>query len=189
MFSHLLSSLRVLLALSLLTGALYPAFVLLAAQVVFPVQANGSLIERDGRVVGSRSIGQPFSSPRYFAGRPSATSAFPYDGSTSSGSNLGPTSPALLDAVGARVRDVRAEDSIEGPVPVDLVTSSASGLDPHISPAAAFVQVERVATARGIAAERVRVLVEAHVEGRTFGILGEARVNVLALNIALDELR
>ncbi|MCE9595710.1 MAG: potassium-transporting ATPase subunit KdpC [Planctomycetes bacterium] len=189
MFTLLSAALRVLLALSLLCGIVYPALVLGLAQLAFPVQANGSLIERDGRAVGSRLIGQPFHSSRYFWSRPSATGVHAYDARASSGSNLGPTSPALLDAVAGRVRDLRASVSSEAPVPVDLVTTSASGLDPHISPAAALLQVERVATARGLAPERVRALVLDHVEPRTIGLLGEARVNVLELDLALDELR
>ncbi|MBI5434745.1 MAG: potassium-transporting ATPase subunit KdpC [Planctomycetes bacterium] len=189
MLTMLLPALRLLIALSLLTGVLYPAFVLVAARLAFPDQANGSLIERDGLVVGSRLIGQPFASPRWFSSRPSATGAHPYDARASSGSNLGPTSPALLDAVRQRVDGWRAGSTAPRAVPIDLVTSSASGLDPHLSPAAAMFQVERVAAARGLDPARVRVLVGRHVEPRTFGVLGEQRVNVLELNLALDALR
>jgi len=176
-----------LVVLSVLTGLAYPALVTAIAQVAFPFQANGSLITRDGKVVGSALIGQPFDDPKYFWGRPSATSPFPYNAAASSGSNLGPTNPALLDAVKGRVEALRAADpSNRGPVPVDLVTASASGLDPHISPAAALYQVPRVAKARKLDTAVVRTLVERHIEGRTFGVLGEPRVNVLALNLSLD---
>ncbi|MCC6407932.1 MAG: potassium-transporting ATPase subunit KdpC [Planctomycetes bacterium] len=189
MLTLLLSALRLLFALSLLTGVLYPALVLVVARFAFPEQASGSLIERDGRVVGSRLIGQPFESARWFASRPSATQARPYDASASSGSNLGPTSPALADAVRMRVALWRERVGTRAAVPVDLVTASASGLDPHQSPAAALFQAERVAAARGLDPARVRALVEQHVERRTAGFLGEPRVNVLELNLALDALR
>lgn len=189
MLSTLLIAVRLLLVLSLLTGVLYPWLLLVAARVAFPEQSSGSLIERDGRVVGSRLIGQPFESARWFANRPSATSAHPYDARASSGSNLGPTSPALAQAVRERVELWRARAASPAPVPVDLVTASASGLDPHLSPAAALYQVGRVAAARGLPPERVRALVESHVEGRVLGVLGEPRVNVLELNLALDALR
>lgn len=180
----------VLLALfTVLTGALYPALVTAAAQLMFPVQAQGSVIEREGKALGSALIGQPFSEPKYFWSRPSATAPTPYNAASSSGSNLGPLNPALSEAVKARVAALRAADSGNtAPVPIDLVTASGSGLDPHISPAAAFYQVARVAKARGQAPERVRALVEERVEPRTLGLLGEARVNVLELNLALDAL-
>lgn len=183
------TSLLMLLLLGALTGALYPALVTMLAQLAFPAEASGSLV-RDGRmVVGSSLIGQPFDDPAYFWSRPSATSPCAYDAAASSGSNLGPTSPALRDAIAARVARLRAADPDSRlAIPVDLVTASASGLDPHISPAAAYYQVGRVARARGLSVETVRALVAAATEERTFGVLGERRVDVLALNLALDRL-
>lgn len=179
----------VLLALfSLLTGLAYPGLVTLLAQTVFPYQANGSRLEHETKVLGSALIGQSFHDVRYFWGRPSATSPAPYDGRASAGSNLGPTNPALSSAIAKRVATLRAAGP--GPrhelVPVDLVTASASGLDPHISKAAALYQVERIAKARGLTSDRLRRLVEAHVDERSFGVFGEPRVNVLLLNLALD---
>jgi K+-transporting ATPase ATPase C chain len=177
-------------ALTILTGVIYPLVVTLVAWIAFPGAATGSLIEKDGKTIGSLLIGQPFDDDRYFWSRPSATGPYPYNAGVSSGSNLGPINPALLDAVKQRVADAKAKhpDRKED-VPVDLVTASSSGLDPHISPAAAYYQVERVAKVRNLSVEKVRTLVDQHVEGRTLGFLGEPRVNVLELNLALDELK
>jgi K+-transporting ATPase ATPase C chain len=186
---QLRSSILIFLVLTVLTGLIYPLAVTGLAQVIFPHQANGSLIEKDGKPVGSALIGQPFAGPRYFWGRPSATSPSPYNAVNSGGSNLGPTNPDLIKRVKADVDRIRAANGHAGdqtPVPVDLVTSSASGLDPHISPASAFYQVNRVALARGLDSTAVRRLVEKHVEGRWLGLIGEARVNVLELNLDLD---
>lgn len=178
----------IFVALSVVTGVVYPAAVTLIAQAVFPHRASGSLIERHGKVAGSELIGQVFDDPRYFWGRPSATTPFGYNAASSNGSNLGPTNPDQLKNVKERVEALRqAHPDQRGPVPADLVTASASGLDPHISPAAAGFQVTRVARARNMSVEEVSRLVAAHTEGRTFGVLGEPRVNVLRLNLALDE--
>jgi K+-transporting ATPase ATPase C chain len=180
--------------LTLITGVIYPLLVTGLAQVIFPHQANGSLILRDGRAVGSELIGQSFDDPRYFWGRLSATGAFAYNAfnaetlTGSSGSNYGPLNPALLEAAQARVDALRAADPGNGaPIPVDLVTASGSGLDPHISVAAALYQLPRVARERGLSEDRVRQLVDENTEGRQLGFLGEPRVNVLELNLALDE--
>jgi len=170
---------------TVLLGLVYPLAVTGVAQLVFPYMANGQLVERDGRVVGSRIIGQPFTSPAYFHPRPSAAGSG-YDAANSGGTNLGPTNKKLIDAVTTAVEQARSDDP-RTPVPVDLVTSSASGLDPHVSPAAALFQVPRVARVRGVDERDVRRLVEAHVEPRQLGVLGEPRVNVLELNLALDE--
>ena len=174
--------------LTALTGVAYPLVVTGIAQVLFPNQAHGSLIlGKDGKAVGSELIGQPFSDPKHFWSRPSATSPQPYNGGSSGASNLGPTNPALADAVKARVEALRAADpGNTAPVPVDLVTASGSGLDPHISVAAAQYQVNRVSKARGLPADRVTALVDANTEGAILGFLGEPRVNVLRLNLALD---
>lgn len=176
--------------LTLVTGIAYPYAVTGVAQALFPHQANGSLIVKDGKPLGSELIGQPFSDPKYFWGRPSATAPMPYNGTASAGSNQGPLNPALTDAVKGRVEALRAADPDNRlPVPVDLVTASASGLDPHISPAAAEYQVDRVSRARMLNVGKLRKLVVKYTEARQFGVLGEPRVNVLKLNLALDELR
>jgi K+-transporting ATPase ATPase C chain len=187
MQAYLRPAIVLVIAMMVLTGLVYPLVVTGIAQVLFPRQANGSLIMQDGKVVGSSLIGQPFDEPKYFWGRPSATSPFPYNAAASSGSNLGPTNPALAEAVKGRIGALRAADpGNTAPVPVDLVTASGSGLDPHISPVAALYQVPRVARARGLSEDKIRGLVEQHIEGRQLGFLGEPRVNVLALNRALD---
>lgn len=173
--------------LSVVTGIIYPLAVTGIAKTVFPSAANGSLVEMNGKPVGSLLIGQNFTSPQYFWGRPSATGPYPNNATVSSGSNLGPLNPALADAVKGRITALKqADPSNTKPVPIDLVTASASGLDPHISPAAAEYQVERVAKARNLAPEQVRQIVAQHTEGRQLGLFGEPRVNVLALNLALD---
>ena len=180
-------ALSLFLALSVVTGVIYPLAVTGVAQAIFPRQAAGSLIERGGSMIGSSLIGQSFDGPRYFWGRPSATSPQPYNGLASGGSNLGPENPALIDAVKARIAALRQADPGNTlPIPVDLVTASASGLDPDISPAAARYQVARVARARGFTEEHVQALVDAHTVGRQWGTFGEPRVNVLELNLALD---
>lgn len=173
--------------LTVLTGFLYPVVVTGIGRIFFPHQALGSLVTRDGRVVGSELIGQSFQDPKYFWGRLSATSPMPNNGAASTGSNFGPSNSALVDAVKGRIDALKAADPGNSrPIPVDLVTASASGLDPEISPAAALYQVDRVARARRMEPQRVRMLVQAQTRGPQFGLLGEARVNVLALNLALD---
>jgi K+-transporting ATPase ATPase C chain len=187
-FKHIVTSILAVLVFTVITGLLYPLLVTGIAQVAFPGKSNGSLLKRDGKTVGSELIGQPFSDPKYFWSRPSATSPFPYNAASSVGSNYGPTNPALLDEVQGRIADLKKADSLNTlPIPVDLATSSGSGLDPDISIAAALYQVPRVARCRGLSEDRVRVLVDASTVGRTLGILGEPRVNVLNLNLALDE--
>ena len=187
MRTQLRPALVLLVALTLITGLLYPLVITGLAQMLFPQQANGSLILVDGKPVGSSLIGQPFDVPQYFWGRPSATSPFPYNAAASSGSNLGPTNDALIKAVRARIDALKSADPDNPlPIPVDLVTASGSGLDPHISSASAAYQVRRVARVRGTEEAVVRQLVSQHTEGRQLGILGEPRVNVLELNLALD---
>jgi K+-transporting ATPase ATPase C chain len=179
-----------LVVLSLLTGVAYPLFVTGIGQLAFPRAANGSLIVDNGKTVGSSLIGQPFDDPKYFWSRPSATSPQPYNGAASAGSNLGPRNPVLADAVRERIKTLRdADPEHKAAVPVDLVTASGSGLDPHISVAGADYQVARVAKARGLPPAQVRALIGDNSEGRALGILGEPRVNVLALNLALDRAR
>jgi K+-transporting ATPase ATPase C chain len=176
--------------LTVITGVLYPGFVTVAGRMLFPQQVAGSVIWRDGRAVGSQLLGQPFSDAGHFWSRPSATTPQPYNGAISSGSNLAATNPTLVQAVRERIAALRAADTgNDWPVPVDLVTASGSGLDPHISPAAARYQVARVARARGLQEAVVAALVERSIEGRTLGALGEPRVNVLQLNLSLDKLR
>jgi K+-transporting ATPase ATPase C chain len=199
MLKELRPALVLLIGLTLITGLLYPLAITGFAQLLFPTQAQGSLIVQDGKVVGSALLGQPFNDPKYFHGRPSATTApdpqdssktveAPYNAANSGGSNLGPTSKALADRITADVERLKAENP-SAPVPIDLVTTSGSGLDPDISPDAAYFQVPRVAQARGLPPERVRALVESQIQGRTLGLFGEPRVNVLKLNLALDAIR
>jgi K+-transporting ATPase ATPase C chain len=176
--------------MTVITGVLYPVVVTALGRGAFAAQAGGSLIEKNGKPVGSKLIGQQFDAPYYFWGRLSATSPMPYNAQSSGGSNLGPTNPALADEIKGRLDALKAAgNDMSQPVPVDLVTSSGSGLDPEISPAAAAYQIARVAKARGLPADQVRDLVARNTSGRQFGILGEARVNVLKLNLALDDLR
>lgn len=185
--SELRPALVSFLLLTLLTGVVYPLAVTGIGQALFSDAANGSVIRERDKLIGSRLIGQPFSDPKYFFGRPSATAPQPYNGAASSGSNQGPTNPALASAITDRVAALRALDpENKAPVPIDLVTASGSGLDPHISPAAAEYQVPRVARMRNRPVAEIRVLVDEATEGRTLGILGEPRVNVLLLNLALD---
>ena len=189
-FSALRPALVLFLLLTLLTGFLYPLLITGLAQLLFPERAAGSIVTRAGQAVGSRLIGQSFSDPRYFWSRPSATTPQPYNGNASTGSNLGPLNPQLTDGIKARVAALRAADATNSaPVPIDLVTASGSGLDPEISLAAANYQAARVARSRGLAPERVQALIAQHTEGRLLGVLGEPRVNVLELNLALDALK
>ena len=184
MLSQLRPAVAVFAALTLITGVAYPLLVTAIAQTAFHHQANGSLIERDGRAAGSVLIGQGFAGRKYFWSRPSAAG---YNGAASTGSNLGPTNPAQWAAVKQRIAALREAHGSDVPIPIDLVTASGSGLDPHISPAAAKYQLARVANERGRSTDEVRTLIEAATEGRTFGLLGEPRVNVLRLNLALDQ--
>jgi potassium-transporting ATPase KdpC subunit len=189
MFTMIRNALMSLVLFTIITGFVYPVVVTGIAQVIFPSLANGSILTRDGKPVGSELIGQQFRDPGYFRGRPSATAPYPYNGASSSGSNLGPNNPELLKAVKARIEALQAADpDNRNKVPVDLVTSSASGLDPEISQAAAEYQAARVANARGVDISAVRALVRRHTRGRWLGLFGEPAVNVLELNLALDEL-
>jgi K+-transporting ATPase ATPase C chain len=188
MWKQIMPGLRMTLALTVLTGLIYPGLVTGLSQLIFPKQANGSLIQKDGHVVGSSLIGQNFTRPEYFQGRPSAAGNDGYDATASGGSNFGPTSQKLVDRTKASVEKFRKENpEYTGPLPADLLTASASGLDPHVSPASATAQIARVARARGVAADQVEALVAQFTEGRDLGFLGEPRVNVLTLNMALDE--
>ena len=188
MLSELRPALVTLLVLSCITGIAYPLLVTVAGQALFGREARGSLLEKDGKPAGSALVGQPFAQPKYFWSRASGTGPYPYNASASSGTNQGPLNPALKEAVESRVKALReADPGNTAPVPVDLVTASASGLDPHISPAAAEYQVARVARVRAIPADRVRALVTQATEGRQLGLLGEPRVNVLRLNLLLDQ--
>jgi len=188
MYKHLKPAIVLFVLLTVLTGVIYPLLITGLAQWLVPVQANGSLItDNQGNVKGSTLIGQPFNYSKHFWGRPSATAPFPYNASASSGSNLGPTNPALLDAVKARLQTLKdADPDNKASVPIDLITASASGLDPHISPAAADFQINRVAQANNMPVEILRNLVAENTEYRQWGFLGEPRVNVLTLNLALD---
>ena len=188
MIKHLKPAIILFVLLTLLTGLIYPALVTGFAQLLFPTQANGSLMTNShGQVTGSALIGQAFNDPKHFWGRPSATAPFPNNAGASSGSNLGPTNPALINAVKARLQALTdADPNNKAPVPVDLITASASGLDPHISPAAADYQINRVAKARNMKPEMLHALIDANTESRQWGFLGEPRVNVLALNLALE---
>lgn len=190
MRAHLRPAIVSLALFTILTGLIYPLIVTGVAQRLFPSQANGSLIVQAGKAAGSGLIGQPFDDPKYFWGRASSTAPFPYNAGASSGSNLGPTNETLRKVIRLRIEALRAADpNNQALIPVDLVTASASGLDPHVSPASALYQVRRVARARGLREATVRYVVEQHIEGRQLGILGEPRVNVLQLNVALDAMR
>ncbi len=189
MFKYLRPTIITFILLTGVTGIAYPLIVTGVSQLLFSEKADGSLIRSEGGYAGSELIGQPFDDPKYFWGRLSATPDFPYNSSSSSGSNLGPSNPALVEAVKARAAALhKADPGNKSPIPIDLVTSSGSGLDPHISPAAALYQIPRVARVRGLAEEKVRSLVDQFTEPRQLGFLGEPRVNVLRLNLALDQL-
>ena len=187
MWRHFRNAAIILTSMTLVTGIAYPVLVTALAQLTFSHSANGGLIERDGKQVGAELIGQSFTRPEYFWGRLSSTAPVPYNAAASSGSNLGPRNPAWKAKVVARLEALQKADPELKSAPIDLVTASGSGLDPHISPAAADAQIQRVAAARGMSAEKVRELVQAHTAGPTFGVIGEPRVHVLHLNLALDE--
>jgi K+-transporting ATPase ATPase C chain len=189
MTTYLKPAVILLILFTLLTGVVYPALVTVLAQLVFPEQANGSFLkDKTGQLVGSELIGQTFTDPKYFWSRPSATSPYSYNASASSGSNLGPTNPALTDAIAARIAALQVVDpENKAEIPVDLITASGSGLDPHISLAAAEYQLKRVAKLRNLSEAKVRELLNASTEGRQWAVLGEPRVNVLKLNLALDQ--
>jgi K+-transporting ATPase ATPase C chain len=188
MFSQLLPAFRMILVLTVLTGVIYPGLVTGLSKVLFADQARGSLIEKDGKVIGSKLIGQNFAKPIYFHPRPSAAGNDGYDATSSSGSNFGPTNQKLVDRMKAAGDKFRAENpSFSGPIPADLTTTSASGLDPDMSPASAYAQATRVALARGVDEQQVRELIDKSIQGRTLAVLGDPRVNVLELNLALDE--
>lgn len=191
MFREIKRAAGMVVILSVVTGLLYPLAMTGIAQVLFPFQANGSIIAKNGAPIGSELIGQNFSSPGYFHSRPSVAGQDGYDAASSSGSNLGPTNKKFIDGVADNLKKVREENGLpaSAPVPSDLVMASGSGLDPHISPDAAYIQVERIAKERGLSADKVRQLVERQVEARQLGLLGEPRVNTLKLNLALDELK
>jgi len=191
MWNTIINAIKILLIVTILTGVIYPLAMTGIAQLLFPSQANGSMLVQDGKIIGSKLIGQNFSNPSYFHGRPSAAGADGYDGTSSAGSNLGPTSQKLKDAVLERINNERQQNNLakSANVPSDLVLASASGLDPHITPDAAYVQVQRVAKVRNLSPNQVRALVSEHVEGKEIGFLGEMRVNVLELNVALDAVK
>lgn len=188
LFNQLKIAFRLLLLLTVLTGLLYPVFVTFLAQIIFPWQANGSLIKKNNQVIGSKLIGQSFTDAKYFWGRPSATSPFPYNAASSAGSNLGPSNPDFLVTINNRVTTIKQTNLQNNLVPVDLVTASGSGLDPEISPLAAFYQVSRIAKARGISEQTIQLLINNSIKKRVLGILGEPRVNILELNLSLDHL-
>lgn len=184
------TAISLLVLLTILTGLLYPVIITAIGQLLFPWKANGSMLQQNGRTIGSELIGQSFTAMNYFWGRPSATPSFPYNATSSTGSNLGPSNPAFFTIVKKRIeiyKQVDLQNTV--PIPIDLVTASGSGLDPEISPAAAFYQIPRIAKARGLSAESIRHLIKSLLQRRTFGFLGEPRVNVLELNMALDRLQ